>query len=96
MENLEQEAIDKLKNIIWDLEASPKAVEGLKLIIEAAELQSNWGRCVHQTLLDTLTSTEPGEGNEWYIEIKLSKKEDNHNDRFRTLDQTKVTIFTSD
>ena len=70
-----QNVVNQAKNLTWNLEASPKAIQGLKLIIEAAELQSNWGKYIHQTMLDTLTSTEPSEGNEWYIEVRLSKKE---------------------
>ncbi len=70
-----QEIVDKLKNLTWDLEASPKAIQGLKLIIEAAELQSSWGKYMHQAIIDALISTEAEVENEWYIEVRLCKKE---------------------
>lgn len=69
-----QDIVQKFENLTWDLEANPKAVQGLKLIIEAAELQSDWGKFMSQVILDSLTS-ENGEPNKWYIEVRLCKKE---------------------
>lgn len=64
-------------NRTWDLKADPRAIQGLRLIIEAAELQSDWGKFVSQMMLDSLT-VKKGEESEWYIEIRLCKKEQNN------------------
>ena len=52
----------------WDLKANPKAVQGLKLIMEAVELQSDWGKFVSQIVKN-------GKESDWYIEVRLCKKE---------------------
>lgn len=74
-----QDIKQRLDNLAWDLEANPKAVQGLKLILEAAEPKSDWGKFMSQIFLDSLTS-ENGEESKWYIEVRLCKKEqDNDN-----------------
>lgn len=69
-----QDIVQKFESLTWNLEANPKAVQGLKLIMEAAELQSDWGKFMSQILLDSLTS-ENEEESKWYIEVRLCKKE---------------------
>ena len=75
-ESVIQDVIQKSENLTWDLEANSKAVQGLKLIMEAAELQSDWGKFMSQIFLDSLAAKN-GEEREWYIEVRLSicKKE---------------------
>lgn len=74
-----QDIIQKFENLTWDLEANPKAVQGLKLILEAAEPKSNWDKFMSRVFLDSLTA-ENAEEREWYIEVRLCKKEqDNDN-----------------
>lgn len=73
-EAMTQDITRRLENLTWNLEASPKAVQGLKLILEAAGLSSNWGKFMSQVILDSLTS-ENGEESKWYIEVRLRRKE---------------------
>lgn len=70
-----RDVIQKSKTSTWDLDVSPKVVKGLKLILEAAELQSGWSKFMSQIFLDSLIPDEDGEESEWYIEVRLCRKE---------------------